>query len=186
MTSRRVRGPAAHRAADRAAACKTLSVCGMLSRALRWRAPTGGGRTRGAMGTSRLPAKPHGRGRTMPSRAPRRWRGGAMGTSRPTATGPDNGARQRDRTTGDGNGARNAARCQAEHRAVVWKERETEGRFCRLPSNRDTKILSCFPRSVLITLPPISIYPFPRRIQPPLFQWSVHPRTRKPETIRYG
>ena len=27
MTSRRVRGPAAHRAADRAAACKTLSAC---------------------------------------------------------------------------------------------------------------------------------------------------------------
>ena len=31
MTSRRVRGPAAHRAADRAAACKTLSVYGMPS-----------------------------------------------------------------------------------------------------------------------------------------------------------
>ena len=93
---------------------------------------------------------------------------------------------QRDRATGDGNGARNAARCQAEHRAVVRKERETVGRFCRLPSNRDAKILSCFPRAVLITLPPISIYPIPRRIQPPLFQWSVHPRTRKPETIRYG
>ena len=40
-TSRRVRGPAAHRAADRAAACKTLSVCGMPSRAPRWRAATG-------------------------------------------------------------------------------------------------------------------------------------------------
>ena len=32
-TSRRVRGPAAHRAADRAAACKTLSVCYLPSRA---------------------------------------------------------------------------------------------------------------------------------------------------------
>ena len=37
----------------------------------------------------------------VPSRAPRRWRGGAMGTSRPTATGPyamahgDGGARGR-------------------------------------------------------------------------------------------
>ena len=41
MTSRRVRGPAAHRAADRAAACKTLSVCYLPSRALRWGAPTG-------------------------------------------------------------------------------------------------------------------------------------------------
>ena len=30
----------------------------------------------------------------MPSRAPRRWRGGAMGTSRPTATGPHHGARE--------------------------------------------------------------------------------------------
>ena len=57
MTSRRVRGPAAHRVADRAATCKTLSVC------------------------------------YLPSRAPRRWRGGAMGTSRPTATGPHHGAR---------------------------------------------------------------------------------------------
>ena len=32
MISRRVRGPAAHRAADRAAACKTLSVCYLPSR----------------------------------------------------------------------------------------------------------------------------------------------------------
>ena len=55
ITSRRVCGPAAHRAADRAAACKTLSVC------------------------------------YLQSRAPRRWRGGAMGTSRPTATGPHHG-----------------------------------------------------------------------------------------------
>ena len=92
MTSRRVRGPAAHRAADRAAACKTLSVC-------------------------YLPSRP------MPCRAPRRWRGGAMGTSRPTATGHGrgarcpaanphercarNGARARERTTGHERCARN-------------------------------------------------------------------------------
>ena len=37
--------------------------------------------------------------RGMPSRAPRRWRGGAMGTSRPTATGPHGDeTAQRDRT----------------------------------------------------------------------------------------
>ncbi len=41
--SRRVRGPAAHRDADRAATCKTLSVCYLLSRAPRWRAATGKG-----------------------------------------------------------------------------------------------------------------------------------------------
>ena len=57
MTSRRVRGPAAHRATDRAAACKTLSVC------------------------------------YLPSRAPRRGRGGAMRTSRPTAM-PHGGQRE--------------------------------------------------------------------------------------------
>ena len=71
MTSRRVRGPAAHRAADRAAACKTLSVC------------------------------------TMPSRAPRRWRGGAMGTSRPTAMPHEGGGTARARgegATGRGEG----------------------------------------------------------------------------------
>ena len=57
ITSRRVCGPAAHRAADRAAACKTLSVCYLQSRApRRWRG--------GAMGTSRPTAKPHGRVRT--------------------------------------------------------------------------------------------------------------------------
>ncbi len=66
----------------------------------------------------------------LPCHAPRRWRGGAMGTSRPTATGPHHGAReyrgmqsraprrgaaarwghralpQRDRTTGVGDAAR--------------------------------------------------------------------------------
>ena len=68
--SRRVRGPAAHRAADRAAACKTLSVC------------------------------------YLPSRAPRRWRGGAMGTSRPTAKPHEGCARQRGTTMGHGRCAR--------------------------------------------------------------------------------
>ena len=44
MTSRRVRSPAAHRSVDRAAACKTLSVCYLPSRApRRWRAATGNG-----------------------------------------------------------------------------------------------------------------------------------------------
>ena len=43
MTSRRVRGPAAHHVADRAATCKTLSVCYLPSRAPRWRAATGKG-----------------------------------------------------------------------------------------------------------------------------------------------
>ena len=38
----------------------------------------------------------------MLRRAPRRWRGGAMGTSRPTATGHGRCARPRDRTTGHG------------------------------------------------------------------------------------
>ena len=33
-------------------------------------------------------AQQDGLGCGRPSRAPRRWRGGAMGTSRPTATGP--------------------------------------------------------------------------------------------------
>ena len=45
--------------------------------------------------------------RPTPRRAPRRWRGGAMGTSRPTATGPHHGARagrtKRDRATGYAN-----------------------------------------------------------------------------------
>ena len=116
--SRRVRGPAAHRAADRAAACKTLSVCYLPSRApRRWRG--------GAMGTSRPTATgPHGDGtrrwgvmamgrdhgarqwRGMPSRAPRRWRGGAMGTSRPTAKPHEGCARQRGTTMGHGRCAR--------------------------------------------------------------------------------
>ena len=55
-TSRRVRGPAAHRAADRAAACKTLSVCYLPSR------------THGAHGDG------HGRGGASRHG---RWRGGA-------------------------------------------------------------------------------------------------------------
>ena len=44
-----------------------------------------------------------GAGRGVQSHAPRRWRGGAMGTSRPTATGPHHGIREetpRDRTMG--------------------------------------------------------------------------------------
>ena len=40
-------------------------------------------------------ASRHGQRRGMPSRAPRRWRGGAMGTSRPTATGHERCARSR-------------------------------------------------------------------------------------------
>ena len=52
MTSRRVRGPAAHRAADRAAACKTLSVCYLPCHAPRlWRG--------GAMGALRPTATGH-------------------------------------------------------------------------------------------------------------------------------
>ena len=54
-----------------------------------------GARRRGA-------AAGRGGGDGMLSRAPRRWRGGAMGTSRPTATGPHHGARAR----GHGNEAR--------------------------------------------------------------------------------
>ena len=88
QASRRVRGPAAHRAADRAAACKTLSVCYLPSRAPRWRA---GGAARGCEGRSR---------------APRRWRGGAMGTSRPTAKPHEGFTRQRDTSVGHDEGAR--------------------------------------------------------------------------------
>ena len=53
----------------------------------------------------------HAAGREMQSHAPRRWRGGAMGTSRPTATGHERGARQRDTSVrrgvrrGEGRGA---------------------------------------------------------------------------------
>ena len=43
--------------------------------------------------------------RGMPCRAPRRWRGGAMGTSRPTATGHDHGTQAVRTTTGHGQGA---------------------------------------------------------------------------------
>ena len=147
-TSRRVRGPAAHRAADRAAACKTLSVCYLPSRAPRWRATTGSGEppralacgyaarngmrahaesfaggvsvrplpSAGAPGPRRarrpVTPAPHGAHDAKPPDAlPRtavasrhgRWRGGAMGTSRPERCA-HHGARtvrtQRDRTTG--------------------------------------------------------------------------------------
>ena len=77
--SRRVRGPAAHRAADRAAACKTLSVCYLPRRG-------------GAMGTSRPTAKPH--------EGCARQRGTTMGHGRC--------ARQRGTTTGYGRGVRDA------------------------------------------------------------------------------
>ena len=100
MTSRRVRGPATHRAADRATAFKTLSVCYLPSRApRRWRG--------GAMGTSR-PTAPRGTGgahgdgaRGVRDAKPRTavasptGGGGAMGTSRPTATRHDYGTRPR-------------------------------------------------------------------------------------------
>ena len=49
-----------------------------------------------------------GEGRDMPSGAPRRWRGGAMGTSRPTATGHARCARRRGR--GEGREQRRARR----------------------------------------------------------------------------
>ena len=79
MTSRQVRSPAAHRAADRAAACKTLSVCYLPSRAPRWRAPTGDAARRRDGWPPGLPARAlpqrdttTGHGRTAPPRAIRR------------------------------------------------------------------------------------------------------------------
>ena len=90
MTSRRVRGPAAHRAADRAAACKTLSVC------------------------------------YLPSRAPRRWRGGAMGTSRPTAKPHERCARPRG--TGGAHRRRNARANFAWANGGVMRRRVMRGR----------------------------------------------------------
>ena len=61
-TSRRVRGPAAHRAADRAAACKTLSVCYFPCRAPRWRSATRGGASREARRPSIAPYRNGARG----------------------------------------------------------------------------------------------------------------------------
>ena len=107
-----MRGPAAHHAADRAAACKTLSVCYLPSRAPRWCATAAA-----RWGHRALPQRgtrgAHGEGAGLPCRAPRRWRGGAMGTSRPTATGPCNETALRGASGAHGNGAG----CQAAHRA---------------------------------------------------------------------
>ena len=95
MTSRRVRGPAAHRAADRAAACKTLSVCYLPSRAPRWGAPTGDAARRRAGGQATHRA----------DGAAARWGHRALP--------------QRDRTTRHGRCARRrgarGAGCQAAH-----------------------------------------------------------------------
>ena len=59
--------------------------------------------------------------RGRPCHAPRRWRGGAMGTSRPTATGHGNG----DRTTGRGASKGTRQRCGARRDKRCARPRDT-------------------------------------------------------------
>ena len=115
-SARRVRGPAAHRAADRAAACKTLSVCYLSCRVM----ATAHGMPSRALPPSRTSegarqwdrTTEHAKPRTAVARRHGQWRGGASREARrpsiaplpPSRTGE--GARQRDRTTGHGRGAR--------------------------------------------------------------------------------
>ncbi len=84
-----------------------------------------GGRARCPYRAARVMGVVH-EGCGMPSHAPRRWRGGAMRTSRPTATGPHHGGRQRDPSEGAGDwtrAVRTATRLGNETRACEGRTR---------------------------------------------------------------
>ena len=145
MTSRRVRGPAAHRVADRAATCKTLSVCYLLSRAPRWRAATGKGA--GCQAAHRV----DGAAARWGHRAlPQRDTSGAHGHGAMRGLGEEGGG---DATAGHERGARSRGSARVWRGRGKGRDRGARRRGAEIPEKKTCGKSECTTICKIGTLP---------------------------------